>query len=106
MSTDEFQVVFMTVPDREEAERIAEALVTERLAGCVNMLGDCRSVYRWQGKIEKDDEVLMLAKTRASKFAALEKRVTELHSYDVPEIIAVNLKSLSDGYLGFLKDVL
>ena len=104
MSADEFQVVIMTAPSLDEAERIAETLVEERLAGCVNMSG-CRSVYRWQGKIEKDEEVLMLAKTRASKFAAIEKRVTELHSYDVPEIIAVDLKSLSAGYLGFLEDV-
>ena len=101
-----YQIVFMTAANREEADRIAEALVTEGLAACVNIVSDCRSVYRWKGQLVKDGEVLMIAKTHRDTFEAIVKRVTELHSYDVPEIIAADLTALADGYKGFLKDLL
>jgi periplasmic divalent cation tolerance protein len=104
MST--YQVVIMTASNAEEASRIAEALVAEKLAACVNMIDAITSVYEWQGDIVKDGEVLMLAKARAEDFAAIEKRVGELHSYDVPEVIAVDLEALSAGYAGWLGDVL
>jgi periplasmic divalent cation tolerance protein len=90
----------------QEAETIAETLVTESLAACVNIIERCRSIYRWQGELQKDDEVLLLAKTERGRFAALEKRVASMHSYDVPEIIGVDVPSLSDGYRRFLEDVL
>jgi periplasmic divalent cation tolerance protein len=96
----------MTAPNREEAERIAEALVNEGLAACVNIVDGCRSVYRWEGETVKDAEVLMLAKTHRDTFKDVEKRVSELHSYDVPEIIAVDLDDASDGYRGFLEGLL
>ena len=103
---DSFQVVFMTAPNKAEAAIIAEALVGDHLAACVNIVNACHSIYRWQGRIVRDDEVLMLAKIKASDFAALERKVLELHSYDVPEIITVELAAIASGYRAFLEDCL
>ena len=105
-SADRFVAVFITVPDVEEGERIAAALVEERLAACVNVLPGCRSVYRWEGRVQRDDEALMMVKTNSEGFAELERRVTELHPYDVPEIIAVDLTAVSAPYRKFLRDSL
>ena len=80
--------VYLTAPDRDVALRLARALVDERLAACVNLLGPIRSVYRWQGAVEEADEVAMIAKTTAGQFAALEQRVRALHPYEVPCIVA------------------
>ncbi len=101
-----YQVVIMTVSSREEAEKIAEALVADGLAACVNIIEGIASVYRWKGETVRDTELLMLAKTHRDRFKDIEKRVSELHSYDVPEIIAVDLDAASDGYRGFLEDLL
>lgn len=101
-----YQIVLMTASSKEEAERIAEALVNEGLAACVNVVESCRSFYRWKGNLVRDSEVLMLAKTHRSKFREIEKRVSELHSYDVPEIIALDLISVAAGYRGFLEELL
>ena len=106
MPNDGYQVVFMTAPSVEEARRIARTLVEEHLAACVNVVGSCRSVYRWKDEIVEDEEAMMFAKTRRDKFEEIVRRVTELHSYEVPEIIAVDLESLSDGYEGFLRGAL
>mgnify|MGYP001818031247 CR=1 FL=1 len=106
MNADSYQVLFMTAKDEEEAGEIAEALVNEGLVACVNYLSECRSVYRWKGKTVRDDEVLIIAKTCRSNFDAIVKRVNELHSYDVPEVIGTDLVSISKGYLEFLDDVL
>lgn len=107
MTTEEgYQVVFVTVPGIDEGERIAVALVEERLAACVNVIPVCRSIYRWEGRIEHDDETLMIVKAAKGDFAALESRVTELHPYDVPEIVAVDLDAVSAAYLAFLRDSL
>lgn len=101
-----YVVVLVTAPNADEAEAIAEALVEERLAACVNVLAGCRSVYRWEGKLQHDDEVLMVIKSHRDRFADLEKRVCELHSYDVPEVIAIGLTDISAGYRAFLGDSL
>ncbi|MEA3063839.1 MAG: periplasmic divalent cation tolerance protein [Sphingomonadales bacterium] len=79
--------VYATFPTEEEARRIARTLVEERLAACANILGPCRSVYRWQGKIEEADEAATLFKTRADLAEALIARLAELHSYDVPPAV-------------------
>jgi periplasmic divalent cation tolerance protein len=100
----EFVVVYVTAGSAEEAERLAKALVEERLAACVNRINPVRSVYRWQGQVEQSDEELLIIKTRKDLFHALEKRVRELHSYSVPEIIAVPVVAGSAGYLGWLSD--
>lgn len=99
-------VVFMTAPKSEEAARLAEILIENRLAACVQILPEITSFYRWQGKIERDREVLILAKTTTDKFAELEKTVRENHSYEVPEIVAVPAESVSAPYLEWLNSVI
>jgi periplasmic divalent cation tolerance protein len=98
----EFIVVLVTVGSNTEGERVARALVEERLAACVNRIPAVQSVYRWQGKVEQSAEELLVIKTRADLFTALEKRVRELHSYSVPEVIALPILSGSENYLRWL----
>ena len=100
----QFIVVFVTVGSAAEAERLALALVEERLAACVNRIRGVQSVYRWQGKIEQSEEELLVIKTRKELFSALEKRVRELHSYSVPEIIALPLIEGNEAYLKWLQE--
>lgn len=97
-------VVYVTAPSEEEAARIARTLVEERLAGCVNIVRDVRSIYRWQGAIEDDREVLMILKTRRELFDVLKRRVKELHSYTVPEVIALPVEGGLDDYLKWLHE--
>ena len=103
---DEFLVVYVTVGSPEEGERLAHALVEERLAACVNRVGPVRSVYRWQGRIEQNDEELLIIKTKRALFERLKTRVQELHSYSVPEIIALPILEGSEPYLKWLKEQL
>lgn len=98
----EYIVVLMTAPDENEAAHIAEALVNTRLAGCVNILRNIRSIYRWQGKTEDSSEVMLVAKTRRELFGRLVAKVRELHSYTVPEVIALPVIDGLDEYLGWL----
>ncbi len=98
----EFITVFITAPGEQEAGKIALKLVEEKLAGCVNIVNNIRSVYRWKGRIEDDHEVLMILKTRRELFERLKERVVELHSYDVPEIIALPVVAGSEEYLKWL----
>lgn len=95
-------VVFMTAPTREEAERLAEMLVNQRLAACVQLLPEITSFYHWQGKVERDSETLILAKTTTDKFGELERTVRENHSYTTPEIVAVPASDVSAPYLRWL----
>lgn len=95
-------VVFMTAANGEEAARLADMLVGAHLAACVQILPEMESVYRWQGKIERAGEILLLAKTTRAKFNELEKEVRALHSYDTPEIIAVPVIASSGPYLKWL----
>ena len=92
----------MTAANAEEAERIAEALVGARLAACVQVLPEIRSVYRWKGEIARDTEVLLLAKTLRAKFDELEQAVRAIHSYETPEIIALPVTAGSEPYLNWL----
>lgn len=96
-------VVFMTAGNREEAARLAEMMVAARLAACVQILPEMESIYRWQGKIERQPEILIIAKTTASRFEELEREVRAIHSYDTPEIVALPLTSGSGPYLNWLK---
>jgi periplasmic divalent cation tolerance protein len=98
-------VVFITASDEDEAVRIANILVGERLAGCVNIIKGIRSVYSWQGEVRDDPEALMIVKTISSVFPALQKRVKELHGYTVPEIIALRIEEGSADYMKWLKEV-
>jgi periplasmic divalent cation tolerance protein len=92
----------MTAANREEANTIAEMLVEERLAACVQILPEIESVYRWQGEVKRDKEILLLAKTVASRFEELEKKVRAKHSYETPEIVAVSAVDVSEPYLKWL----
>ena len=95
-------IVFMTASNGEEAARLADMLVGAHLAACVQILPEMESVYRWQGKIERAPEILLLAKTIKSKFEELEREVRALHSYDTPEIIAVPVVAGSASYVDWL----
>jgi periplasmic divalent cation tolerance protein len=97
-----FLVVYVTVGSVEEGEKLATALVEERLAACVNRVGPIRSTYRWEGKLEHSDEELLIIKTRSDLFDQLKNRVQALHSYSVPEIIALPIVDGSEGYLRWL----
>lgn len=102
----EFIVVYVTVGSPDEGDRLARALVEERLAACVNRVGPVQSVYRWQGKVEQSQEELLIIKTKRELFGRLKKRVQELHSYAVPEIIALPVVEGSEGYLKWLGEQL
>ncbi len=95
-------VVFMTAANGEEATRLADMLVGAHLAACVQILPEIESVYRWQGKVERQAEVLLIAKTTRGKFDELEREVRALHSYDTPEIVAVPILTGSTPYLEWL----
>jgi len=100
----EFVVVLVTVGSADEAARVGRALVDERLAACVNVVGPIRSIYRWQGAVEEAAEHLMLVKARAADVPALEARVRALHSYDVPEVVALPIVAGSAPYFAWLGD--
>lgn len=100
----DFIVVLITTGSYEEALKIARTLVEEKLAACVNVIPEVSSFYWWEGKVQEDKEAMLIVKTTASAFPALEKRVLELHSYTVPEIIALTIKEGFKGYLDWLAD--
>lgn len=106
MSAETAIVVFMTAPNGEEATRLADLLIGAHLAACVQILPEMESVYRWEGKIERQSEILLIAKTTTTKFADLEREVRALHSYETPEIIAVPIVAGSSPYLAWLIDSL
>jgi periplasmic divalent cation tolerance protein len=105
MST-EYCVGFITTGHREEAERIAEALVRQRLAACVTLIPDVESTYWWEGRVVRDREVLLVVKTSRAKWPALMRAVKEGHSYQVPEIIALPIVDGSEAYLQWLEQSL
>jgi periplasmic divalent cation tolerance protein len=92
----------MTAANGEEAARLADLLIGAHLAACVQILPEIESVYRWEGKIERQAEILLLAKTTRSRFEELEREVRALHSYDTPEIIALPIVAGSAPYLEWL----
>jgi periplasmic divalent cation tolerance protein len=95
-------LVLTNLPDAESARTLAAALVEARLAACVNILAPCRSVYRWEGRIEDAAEVPLLIKTTAERYAALEAAIRRHHPYELPEIIAVPIAHGLPEYLGWL----
>jgi len=99
----DFVVVLVTAPDSAVAGRIANALVDEKLVACVNIVPGLRSIYRWEGKLCDEAEVLCLMKTRLDLFPALRERIAALHPYQVPEIIALPLCAGSAPYLDWIR---
>ncbi|MGH7915203.1 MAG: divalent-cation tolerance protein CutA [Candidatus Binataceae bacterium] len=102
MSASQARIVLVTAGAERQARSIARRLVNERLAACVNIIGPVRSVYRWRDAIEDEPEFLLLIKTRASLLRRMERRVIELHSYEVPEVLALAPTGGSAAYLGWL----
>ena len=98
-------VVFVTCGSEEEALKIAHALVEERLAACVNLVSPIRSIYRWEGKICDEKEWLLIIKTHTARFEDVERRVKVLHSYSLPEIIALPITKGSTSYMNWLKEM-
>ncbi|WP_135228834.1 divalent-cation tolerance protein CutA [Deinococcus fonticola] len=96
-------VVMVTVPP-ERAHELARTLVSERLAGSVNLLPGLQSVYRWQGDVAEDPETLLLIKTTGEEYPALEARIKALHPYEVPEIIAMQFDRASPEFQDWLRD--
>ncbi|MEO3955347.1 divalent-cation tolerance protein CutA [Chromobacterium piscinae] len=97
-------MVVCNAPDEETAERIATTLVAEQLAACVNILGPCRSVYRWQGAVERAEEIPLLIKTRVDAYPQLEARLAALHPYEVPEIVALPVAQGLPSYLTWVSN--
>jgi len=97
-------VVLVTCPDPATGERLAESLLEEKLAACVNLIPGLTSLYRWEGKLCRDAESLLLIKTRHGKLAALTRRVKALHPYALPEIVALPIVQGSTEYLRWLQD--
>jgi len=98
----DFAAVLVTVANIAEGERIAEALVGERLAACVNVVGPIRSIFAWEGSIQREEEHLLIIKTRVASLDAVDARVRALHSYSTPEIIALPIVAGSRPYLDWI----
>ena len=97
-------LVLSTVAQAEDAERIARALVERRLAACVNVVAGLTSFYRWKGAVQRDDERLLLIKTRRDRYAALQEALASLHPYQLPEIVALPFEAGSAAYLAWVDE--
>ena len=95
-------LVITNLPDRPAAERLADALIAGRLAACVNILAPCRSVYRWKGEVQHDEEHPMLIKTTRARYADLEAAIRGQHPYELPEIVAVPIEHGLPAYLDWV----
>jgi len=95
-------LVLTNLPDRETAERLAGALIEQRVAACVNILAPCRSVYRWKGAVQREEEHPVLIKTTAERYPALEAAIRAAHPYELPEIIAVPIERGLPAYLAWV----
>lgn len=100
------RVVFITASSEDEARKIATSLVEENLAACVSIIPKIRSIYRWEGKVADEEELLLIAKTSEEKFAALSRSVKKLHSYETPEIIAIEITDGLKSYLDWIDESL
>ncbi|MCK5235446.1 MAG: divalent-cation tolerance protein CutA [Deltaproteobacteria bacterium] len=105
MSEKKYIVVFVTAASEEEAAKLGHAVVEDGLSACCNIVPSIRSIYKWEGKVFDENEVLCIMKTRKELFGALKKRVIELHSYDVPEVISLKIKDGSEDYLRWISEV-
>lgn len=104
VSAEEAVVAFSTVASPEDAERVARALVEERLAACVNVVPGLVSYYRWKGRVERDDELLLVIKTARPRVEAMRARLVELHPYEVPELIVLPVQGGHPPYLAWLAE--
>jgi periplasmic divalent cation tolerance protein len=105
-SSERFQLVLTTAGSEEQARTIARELVDRRLAACVSIVAQACSIYRWEGKVQEEDEKLLLIKTARRLFPRVREAIRELHSYDVPEVLAIPVEEGDATYLGWLADCL
>ena len=103
-TTEGFQLVLTTAGSDEQAETIARSLVERNLAGCVNIVSGVCSVYRWKGEVTREEEKLLLIKTSARLFEPVREAIREIHTYEVPEVIAIPLADGDPEYLRWLAD--
>jgi periplasmic divalent cation tolerance protein len=101
-----FIVVLMTASNREEAEKIAHALLEEKLIACANILDSVSSLFLWEGKIDQQNETLVIMKSHETLFKKLSQKIAELHSYSVPEVLALPLVDGSQAYVNWLRNSL
>jgi periplasmic divalent cation tolerance protein len=104
MATAAFKLILVTTPDLKTARRLARAALAARLIACANLVPKLESHYRWQGKLERSAEVLMVMKTTQTRVAALEKLIVAKHPYDTPEFVVLNLAGGSKKYLAWLAE--
>ena len=97
-------LILTTVPDDSRGETLAQTLVEERLAACVNLLPTMTSIYRWRDAVERDAERQMIVKTTRDRIAAVRERIGQLHSYELPELIVLNVEDGSDPYLNWVRE--
>jgi periplasmic divalent cation tolerance protein len=102
MTDDSYIIVFVTCADKAEAEKISQTLVSERLIACAKIISPVTSFFRWKGKVERTEECLIVMKSKQSLFGELEVRLRGLHSYEVPEVLAVPIVEGSAAYLGWM----
>lgn len=101
---DEYLLVLATCPGQGTAAEIATALIEQRLAACVSSIGGVRSWFRWEGRLEQDEETMLLIKTTAARFAELDAAIRSLHPAEVPEVIALPIEAGSAAYLAWLSE--
>lgn len=99
---EQILIVLTNLPDHASAERLAAALITDRAAACVNILAECRSVYRWNGAVEQENEVPLLIKTTPDAYPRVEQTIRKLHPYELPEIVAVPVVAGLPAYLAWV----
>ncbi|MFZ0255609.1 MAG: divalent-cation tolerance protein CutA [Gammaproteobacteria bacterium] len=95
-------LVLSTCPDEATAERLAANLIDAKLAACVNILGPLRSIYRWQGAVQKDDEMLLIVKTHLGRYPEVERLIVQQHPYELPEVVQVAIGGGSAAYLSWI----
>ena len=101
---DNYSIIFSTCPDFKIAEDLARALIEKKVAACVNILPSITSVYSWQGKVEMDQEVLLMIKTRRECFESVETLILELHPYELPELVSVSIDKALPEYLSWINE--
>jgi periplasmic divalent cation tolerance protein len=98
------RAAFVTAPDPQTAEAMARTLVEERMAACVNVIPGLISVYRWKGDVQRENEALMIVKTTQARAAELRDRIVQLHPYDVPEVVVLNVAAGHEAYLAWVRE--
>jgi len=101
-----YHVIYCTCPNNEVANTISKVLVQNKLAACVNILPNITSIYKWQGQLQRDQELLLLIKSRSDKFEELKQAIIKLHPYELPEIIAVSIDNAVPNYLNWINESL